>query len=206
MFVPMPTDESTPRPPFDDKLKTSVHADAVARDPRAADSLRRAKTPGHTQAGIAKPDGVPVDRVRKRIERLVAKMRATPRALAAYGALVLVVVFTIVWQSQTETVADPNSLPRAAATPITPPPPSAMPVKSANTPNERAARDLRRLAFIAYEDDRYGETLEYLDKARRVDPEGDTTEQVQTARHYCETQRSKEKSATGDGSAQAAPK
>ncbi len=166
-FVPMPTDESTPRPPFDDKWKTSVHAHAVARDLRGAGSLRR---------------------------------------LAAYGALVLVVVFTIVRQSQTETVAHPKSIPSAAAPPIAPPPPSALPVKSASAPNERAARDLRRLAFIAYEDDRYGETLEYLDKARRVDPEGDRTEQVQTARHYCETQLSKEKRATGDASAQAAPK
>lgn len=140
------------------------------------------------------------------MDRLVVKMRANPRALTAYGALVLVVVFTIVWQSQTDTVARPHSVPSAAATPITPPPPSAPPANSANTADERAARALRRLAFIAYEDDRYAETLEYLDKARRVDPEGDKTEQVQTARHYCETQLSKEKSATGDASARAAPK
>ncbi len=117
-------------------------------------------------------------------------------AIAAYAALVLVVVFALVWQGQGEFVARPNGT--GSGSPIAAPP-SAEPARSANPANERAARELRNRAFIAYEDDRYAETLEYLDKARAVDPEGEKTEQVQTARRYCETQLGKVSDASTRG-------
>ncbi|MGA7120711.1 MAG: hypothetical protein WBY94_11465 [Polyangiaceae bacterium] len=131
------------------------------------------------------------------------KARADPRALASYAALLLVVAFTLVWRRQDPIVSPPTSAPTALSTPITPPPPSAAPSSSALSPTQRIARDLRHRAFIAYEDDRYAETLEYLNKARAVDPDGEKEEKVQAAREYSESQL--KKSASGDASAQAAP-
>ncbi len=170
-------------------LAKKLHADAVARDPQGADWLVRAKVHGQSETGIANEDGVPVDRVRKRIQRLVASMRANPRAIAALATLVLVVTFTIVWQGQPEIVSHappiPSEAPLPSAAPIPSPP---APVPSPTTPHEPTARELRRLAFIAYEDNRWAECLEYLDKARRIDPAGDATEKVQTARQFSEEQ------------------
>jgi len=130
--------------------------------------------------------------------------RANPLALASYAALLLVVAFTLVWRREDPIVSRPTSPSTAPSTPITPPPPSAAPSSSALSPNQRTARDLRHRAFIAYEDDRYAETLEYLNKARAVDPDGENEEKVRTAREYCEMQL--KKSATGDASVPIGPR
>ncbi|HXN31102.1 MAG TPA: hypothetical protein VN894_04540 [Polyangiaceae bacterium] len=144
----------------------------------------------------------PVKRVRKRIERLVAQMRANPRTIAALATLVLAVMVTTLWQGQNEMVPRPNPFTNAAPPIPSRPPviPSAAPVSSATAQHEPTGRELRRLAFIAYEDDRWAECLDYLDKARRVDPAGDTTGKVQTARRFSEEQlrKMKEKGESGD--------
>jgi hypothetical protein len=122
-----------------------------------------------------------------------------PRALVAFATLVLVVALVCLsGKSPSETAFQrqpaPSAEPARSAEPI----PSA-PLPNATPPHEPTARDLRRSAFIAYEDDRWAECLEYLDKARLVDPAGDTTEKVQTARRFSELQLRQQKSAPKRG-------
>src|SRR6202142_2554345 len=101
----------------------------------------------------------PVKRVRKRIERLLAPMRANPRTLPAPGAPGLAGIVTTWWQGQNEMVPRPNPFTNAAPPIPSRPPviPSAAPVSSATAQHEPTGRELRRLALIAYEDARWAE-------------------------------------------------
>jgi hypothetical protein len=157
-------------------LAQRLHADAVASDPQGADWLVRAKVHGDTETGIAQKDGVPVDRVRKRIERLVAKMRANPRALAALATLILVVTFISRWRTQPppkEHVASPY--PFAA---------------------EQKAAELRHAAFTACGAQRLAECVDDFDEALHLDPAGDASEEVQAARRAAEKALREQKGAT----------
>ena len=72
---------------------------------------------------------------------------------------------------------------------------STPPVDPQTEADKKAAKELRHWAFVAYEDDRYAEFLDGINKARRLDPAGESDEQVRTARTYAEQQVEKLKAA-----------
>jgi DNA-directed RNA polymerase specialized sigma24 family protein len=162
--------------PHDDiDLARRLHADAAARDPQGAEWLVRAKVHGEPETGIARQDGVPVDRVRKRISRLTATLRASSASLGVVASLFLVATFVSRWLVIARGPVD-----------VSPPPvgyhgPSGQPVGT-----REAAERLRREGLEACRAGRWALCVFELDEARKLEPVGVETPEVQRARRAAE--------------------
>jgi DNA-directed RNA polymerase specialized sigma24 family protein len=150
-------------------LARRVHALATERDPQAADWVVRSAVLGEDQTRIAREEGIPVDRVRKRIERLSAWVRSHADKLAV--ALLLVI--------GTWAVSHEEESPTSA------PPPPHPPEEDHTTPLQRAA-SLRSKASSECGAQQWRACLQSLDDARELDPEGDDDPRVQTMRRDAE--------------------
>ena len=65
-----------------------LHDFAVAKDPVATDWLLRAKVYGEDEVAIAQDEGVPTERVRKRVSRMILFLREQALTLVAAFALI----------------------------------------------------------------------------------------------------------------------
>ncbi len=182
--VPMDDVEDLPgeAPPLEAiDLARKLHAEAVAHDPQGADWLVRAKVYGDTEVGIASHDGVPVDRVRKRIARLVTTMRSHPVALAAIAGVVLVTFYLNrgTWRDRRVVSHGRPDEPTDVG-------------KSTDarhpTLNEQEAAAMRTAALRACDARKWKACLAGLDMARSIDPSSDAREEVRAARSVAESE------------------
>jgi DNA-directed RNA polymerase specialized sigma24 family protein len=153
-------------------LVRKLHDQAAAHDAKGTEWMVRAKAYGEKEVDIARQEGVPPARVRKRIGRLLGKMRERSHALAAIGVLVVIAVAALRWATRdTQEAAPapnaPHALPSAGASPDRAP---------------DRARMLRERALEECDAGRGAECLRLLDQARAVDPAGDDDARVRAAR------------------------
>jgi hypothetical protein len=113
---------------------------------------------------IAAQDGVPVDRVRKRIERLVTFMREHASRIAMFALVVFAALLSGVLRPAPETTGRAPGTAEDAANPLE---------------QARALRveALRECAAQAWQD-----CTRDLDAARELDPDGEQSLEVQKAR------------------------
>jgi RNA polymerase sigma factor (sigma-70 family) len=146
-----------------------LHEAAVERDPQAADWVVRSAVHGEKQTELAEEAGVPVDRVRKRIERLSTWLRENASKLAALFLVVVGGAWAVMTRDKGE-VAHP-------APPDRP--------EEEGTPAHRAAA-LRSKAASECGALQWRACLKSLDDARGIDPAGDAEPRVQRLRHDAE--------------------
>jgi hypothetical protein len=154
----------------DRRLRAPRSEVAAERDPQAADWAVRSAVYGEEQTIIAKQDAVHVNKVRKRVERLYAWVRANTDKLAVTIALVIGGAW-VWWESRVPDSAHPR-------------PPEPPPVDD-STPQHRAP-SLRSEAASECDAQQWRECLKSLDDARAIDPEGDAAPRVQALRREAE--------------------
>jgi DNA-directed RNA polymerase specialized sigma24 family protein len=143
--------------------------DAAAEvDPQGLDWLVRSRVEGEAETTIARSDGVPVDRVRKRVSRLTRRMRVVAVALGVIAALVLFFFFAKRWRLRASTG---EIQPDIAWTDE---PRGPTPKEEANLLRDNALRECDGARWAA--------CLRDLDAARGVDPDGDLAPEVVRAR------------------------
>jgi DNA-directed RNA polymerase specialized sigma24 family protein len=172
--VAPPADEVAPYESFD--LAHRLHAAAVAHDPQGAEWLVRAKVYGENETVIASGAGVPVDRVRQRIRRLMIRMRANSEAITVLASLLLVATFIGYWSLRKKPVVDVRPDEAMSATPPHEPAPQESPSR------EEPALELRQAALAACVRSEWVDCIMKLDRAKEMDPAGDTAPEVQAAR------------------------
>jgi DNA-directed RNA polymerase specialized sigma24 family protein len=143
-------------PPYEERdLAAKLHEFAVARDPVGTDWLLRAKVYGENEVAIAEEDGVPADRVRKRVSRMLVFLR--DRAMTLVAAVALLVAGVWEMARQPAHIAKVPEIPEVVPAPL-----DAAALRS----RARAACDARA----------WKECVDDLDAARSLDPAGETRE------------------------------
>jgi DNA-directed RNA polymerase specialized sigma24 family protein len=157
-----------------------VQAVAAERDPQAAEWAVRSTMEGEDQTVIAEEAGVPVNRVRKRIERLFRWVRNNTDKLALV-ALVVGLAGVWTWLRQRETgVASPR------------------PEQEAESQKDRAER-IRSKAASECAAKMWHDCLDSLDRARDIDPAGDSEPRVDDMRREAEAALAREPSPVPSG-------
>ena len=136
---------------------------------------------------IAEEEKLPAATVRQRVSRMRRWMRErwlAELAAAAAAALLIFVLYKLVIAPDPQVVQKEPTLP-------TTPAPGPGPAPIAPSPIERA-RELRRAALGTCATEPRG-CLEQLDEARRLDPAGDATREVQDARRTAQEQLAPQK-------------
>jgi DNA-directed RNA polymerase specialized sigma24 family protein len=173
---PLPLDDAEPAlavevAPYESiDLARRVHADALATDAQATDWFLRAKVYGEREKSIADEDGVPVDRVRQRIKRLVTKMRANSDSLAMFASLLFFATLMAEWSLHQGAVATTPDQALSAATTEQP------------APTAQSSAELRRAALSACDAHQWARCIDTLEVAKSLDPAGDAAQDVQFAR------------------------
>ncbi|HEY2517835.1 MAG TPA: sigma-70 family RNA polymerase sigma factor [Polyangiaceae bacterium] len=128
---------------------------------------------GEKLESIAESEQIPAPRVRKRVSRLRAHLRAQWRKEVALLAA-LGIAAVLVWLAQREKTPVAKDEVRPVPSEVTP------------SPKERA-RVLRDEALAACGREEWGACLEGLDRAKGIDPEGEKDPVVQRARAAAES-------------------
>jgi DNA-directed RNA polymerase specialized sigma24 family protein len=134
---------------------------------------------GEKLEAIAAEERLPAARVRQRVSRMRRWMKERWRAELA-TAMAIVVALLAVWLTRTKEEPAPEARPddvRSAPLPS--------PVPAPNRPEDEA-REARRAALEACTGGAYRACIEGLDAARALDPAGDTSEAVVSARRRAE--------------------
>jgi DNA-directed RNA polymerase specialized sigma24 family protein len=144
------------------------YAAAVKRDAEATDWLIRNKVYDERSTEIAAQDGQPVDRIRKRIERLLGYLREHANSI---GMILLFVFasYALLWPREPSLVGHGRPEPEERA------PDDA---EQARTLREQALRECRERAWK--------DCLRDLDAARELDPIGDRAPDVERSREEAE--------------------
>jgi DNA-directed RNA polymerase specialized sigma24 family protein len=146
-------------------LAMKLHDFAVAKDPVATDWLLRAKVYGEDEVAIADDEGVPPERVRKRVSRMILFLRE--------HALTLVAAFVLIAAGAWQFVHRPREIP--APPEVRDVPPAPQPTDIAPAPPDEAM-SLRQRAREECDDQEWFVCLRDLDAARALDPAGEPQE------------------------------
>jgi DNA-directed RNA polymerase specialized sigma24 family protein len=167
-MVPLDAVTSTPAddgPSYETvDLAAKLVAEGKRRDPQGTDWLLRDKVYDEPATDIAAQDGVPVDRVRKRIERLTHYLHEYAKTIAMVF-LVVCAGFALRGRGETSRTGGHVTQPEET------------------TPDPREqARTLRATALRECAEHAWQDCLRDLDAARDLDPEGDDAPEVRRAR------------------------
>lgn len=149
------------------------YAPEAARDPQAAKWTERHVVDGEKQTDIAAEDKVPVDRVRKRQERLLDRVRRAIGDTGDTALVVMLVMCAVAWWIR-------HTRPQTAESPPKPP---------VSQQDQRMQRAIgwRKQAEIDCGKQLWQQCLQDLDAAASDDPQGDAQPAVQQLRQRAES-------------------
>ncbi len=158
---------SAPTQGVDDILRWAMRELPPGQEPEKTLEWLLQEGEGEKLESIAERENLPATRVRQRVSRLRRHFKTRWAAqAAALAALGIVALLALVFFLRREKAPEPVI---AHDTPHEP------------TPQERAGR-MRRDALRSCENGAYEPCLDGLDRAKEIDPAGDTAEEIQRAR------------------------